>query len=1160
MTILALAHGLSFRDLYENDGLRRIDTAFLDHLKGAEGDLGQRLLDARGNPDALDDKAASDLFLEMAPHIDDFLGHLFAIEAETRNLAERHHDLAPLFVCKRLFVQRQAAKKIKADDAASFDGPALEAELAAIMGNPFDQLDFAKTVMAWLDDEETNADALDLSRRYAAWAFHTEDGKKRHQSDVLFKGPKKIDFLNLVETKTIHQHGVDILHLPLEDQHPRDGFALTDHGCDLVGALDQANYCVICHDRGKDTCSKGIRDKQTGEFSRNELKVSQAGCPLEEKISEMHKAKADGHAIAALAIITLDNPMTAATGHRICNDCMKGCIYQKQEPVDIPQAETRTLKDVLELPWGFEIYSLLTRWNPLNLKRPVPVRDTGYKVLVVGQGPAGFTLAHYLMNEGHTVVAMDGAKIEPLDPAISGITQSGERVAFEPIHSFSDIEEPLDERVMAGFGGVAEYGITVRWNKNFLKAIRLLLERRAGFTLYGGIRFGGAITAEKAFELGFDHVALCIGAGKPTILGIPNGLARGVRQASDFLMALQLTGAAKKDSVANLNIRLPVVVIGGGLTAIDTATESLAYYVNQVEKFLARFEELDANGRAEPGWNEEEQGFANEFLEHGRAVRAERETAAAEDRPANFSPLLTSWGGATIAYRRRLIDAPSYTLNHEEITKAFEQGIHFVEMVSPIAVDIDDHGHAQGIKLELQEIDEHNRPNATGHVITIPARSILIAAGTQPNTVIAREYPGFTELDGKYFQAEDEDGNVISPEWSAKPKQAHMTMKVMDDGRSITFFGDLHPSFAGNVVKAMASAKQGYPVVNRQLAKNPPSSVTPQEIVKQLDHGLRARVVEVIRLTPNIVEIILHAPLAAEAFKPGQFFRLQNFEGNAKRLDGTVLGMEGQALTGAWVDKEKGLISMIVLEMGGSSSLCDLLEPGEHVIVMGPTGAPTETPGGETVLLVGGGLGNAVLFSIGQAFREAGSKVLYFAAYKGPGDRYHIDNIEAAADTIVWCCDLEPGFELSREGDKTFVGNVVEAMNAYAKGDLGEIPIPLSEANRVLVIGSDLMMKAVKDARHGVLKKYLDPAHTAIGSINSPMQCMMKEVCAQCLQLHRDPETGKETIIFSCYNQDQNLDQVVFPSLRQRLGQNSVQEKLTRQWIRRCMSHLQDAN
>ncbi|MDW8468806.1 MAG: hypothetical protein RML56_07340 [Burkholderiales bacterium] len=67
-----------------------------------------------------------------------------------------------------------------------------------------------------------------------------------------------------------------------------------------------------------------------------------------------------------------------------------------------------------------------------------------------------------------------------------------------------------------------------------------------------------------------------------------------MRAASDFLMALQLTGAAKADSIANMQLRLPVVVVGGGLTAIDTATESLAYYVVQVEKFLARYEALAA--------------------------------------------------------------------------------------------------------------------------------------------------------------------------------------------------------------------------------------------------------------------------------------------------------------------------------------------------------------------------------------------------------------------------------------------------------------------------------------------------------------------------------------------------------------------------------------
>ena len=361
-----------------------------------------------------------------------------------------------------------------------------------------------------------------------------------------------------------------------------------------TGALDETNYCIWCHEQGKDSCSKGLKEKAPAEdFKKTVFGVPLAGCPLEEKISEFQMVKSRGEPLAALGIIAVDNPMAAATGHRICNDCMKSCIYQKQEPVNIPQAETRTLKDVLELPWGFEIYSLLTRWNPFNLQRPCPKPPSGKRVLIVGLGPAGFTVAHHLMNDGHAVVGIDGLKIEPLDPAVSGVDPLGNRVAFKPIRNVADLQEPLDSRAMAGFGGVAEYGITVRWDKNFLKMIRLLLERRAQFAMFGGVRFGGTLSVEDAFAAGFDHVALCAGAGRPTVLEIPNGFARGVRAASDFLMALQLTGAAKRESIANLQIRLPVVVIGGGLTAIDTATESLAYYAVQVEKFLSRYEQLE---------------------------------------------------------------------------------------------------------------------------------------------------------------------------------------------------------------------------------------------------------------------------------------------------------------------------------------------------------------------------------------------------------------------------------------------------------------------------------------------------------------------------------------------------------------------------------------
>ena len=53
-----------------------------------------------------------------------------------------------------------------------------------------------------------------------------------------------------------------------------------------------------------------------------------------------------------------------------------------------------------------------------------------------------------------------------------------------------------------------------------------------------------------------------------------------------------------------------------------------------------------------------------------------------------------------------------------------------------------------------------------------------------------------------------------------------------------------------------------------------------------------------------------------------------------------------------------------------------------------------------------------------------------------------------------------------------------------------------------------------------------------------------------------DPATGAETVVFSCFNQDQSLDRVDFASLRTRLSQNGVQEKLTKQWIDRCLHQI----
>jgi NAD(P)H-flavin reductase len=502
-------------------------------------------------------------------------------------------------------------------------------------------------------------------------------------------------------------------------------------------------------------------------------------------------------------------------------------------------------------------------------------------------------------------------------------------------------------------------------------------------------------------------------------------------------------------------------------------------------------------------------------------------------------------------------ESPAYRLNHEEVVKALEEGISFVEALDPAEAVPGPDGLLAAVRF---------RRAGSGEVVELPARSCLVAAGTTPNITYEKEFPGTFPMDAKrrFFQphraARGADGSIRLEPAPADAEDAFFT-GFARDGKLVTFFGDNHPAFNGNVVKAMASAKKGYPSI---VAAVFPDSAAPRPVRpeaewnafrEKLDDALVARVVAVNRLTSTIVEVVVRAPAAAANFQPGQFFRLQNLESRAPALGGSPLLIEPLALTGAWVDAPKGLLSLIALEIGASSRLCGVLRPGEPVVVMGPTGSATELPENGTVLLCGGGLGNAVLFSIGKKARAQGNRVIYFAGYKKAEDFYKREELEDAADTLVLSVDRGEPIPARRPSDRSFVGNIVEAMVAYATGHLGPIPIPLSDASRLIVIGSDRMMAAVARARHGVLAPHLDPRHEGIGSINSPMQCMMKEVCAQCLQRHLDPATGEvKEIVFSCLNQDQKLDEMDWDNLAARLRQNTVAEKLTGLWLERLLA------
>ncbi len=1209
--------GFRFADLFDARRLKDLADEFYDDVRDKDPVLHEALvsyINCRG--EGVEKRAASNILTDAAPHLSDFIARLFGIKREREQFQNVILRQNPIWKFK-FFVQRRAIKKYPADvvsslptsdltqalkelqfaafdDTIPFDeelavatmaarlieaeeeitkGEALSSQTSATiakLGEAYKKLDkrtFSKMFEKNVIEAEGAGDivqvraALQIFEQWSAIQFH---GKTRKWYS--FKTPHPLDYQNLVHLKRPDQKLHNIIRGLDKELRRRDGFKLTDDRGTQRDALAEIDYCLICHERDKDSCSTGLREKD-GTPKRNPLGIKTDGCPLDEKISEMHLMKRQGDSIASLALVTIDNPMCAGTGHRICNDCMKGCIFQKQEPVNIPLAETASLTDVLNLPFGFEIYSLLTRWNPLNAKRPYQLPYNGKNVLVVGLGPAGYTLAHYLLNEGFGVIGVDGLKIEPLDDKWTG--RLGKAVP-KPIKNINDITDELDERILSGFGGVSEYGITVRWDKNFLTMMQLMLFRRKRFRAYGGVRFGGTLTIEDAWEFGFDHIAIATGAGRPTIVPMKNNLIRGIRQASDFLMALQLTGAFKKDTLSNLQVRLPALVIGGGLTGIDTATELMAYYPVQVEKMLANFEAVAENIGEEAVWkqfDEEEKKIFGEFLVHGKAIREERKRAAGAGEQPNFVPLLQQWGGVALVYRKRLQDSPAYRLNHEEVQKALEEGISIIELMSPTEAVPDEYGAVSALVFEKQDYDaETGKFSRANDFVTLPARTVCVAAGTSPNVIYEKEKPGTFKLDEwrQFFQPfrleKNGDGKFHAVE-AGKDETGFFT-SYEHAGRFISYYGDNHPQYAGNVVKAMASAKHGYEKVVelfadelKSLSQDDKDSIF-DNLEATLDHELRAFVVKVERLTPTIVDVVVKAPLQARKFEPGQFYRLQNFETSAPLVGGRRLMMEGLALTGAWTDKEKGLLSMIVLEMGTSSRLCSLLEVGQEVIVMGPTGTPTEIPQNETVLLAGGGLGNAVLFSIAKALRENNNKVIYFAGYKNGADLFKREEIEKATDKVVWASDYGTEITPRRMQDAHFRGNIVQAMVAYAEGKLGDRPVELKDVDRIIVIGSDRMMNGVKEARFGALKPYLKEKHTAIGSINSPMQCMMKEVCAQCLQRHVNPHTGEEFFVFSCFNQDQQLDFVDFKNLNDRLRANSIQEKLTNMWLDKALAEI----
>lgn len=1152
-------NGFSFEELFHPAGLQRLDDAFLTYLREQQAALHAQLLLYRKHDSAQTPIQKSELLIAVAPHLENFLAALFDIEEAVAISKIKTISLNPISLFKKYFVLRRAKKEMnRAKDLPSF------AELDAWLTHEIAQSSFsandrelaiALLATQFLDQPEINKTNIEKLVQWCTQALLTQNGQREVSHWTSFKIPQRLDYADLVKTVPVANDKYNRLIAPPEHLRMRDGFALTDARMNAREVQDEINYCIYCHDHDGDFCSKGFPVKKGDPaqgFKKNPLDVTLTGCPLEEKISEMHFLKREGHTLASLAVVMIDNPMCPATGHRICNECMKACIYQKQDPVNIPQIETRVLTDVLDLPWGVEIYDLLTRWNPLRETQWVTKPYNGLKVMIAGMGPAGFTLAHHLLLEGFAVVGFDGLKIEALNP----------KLIHEPIFHFKDLQESLDERLMAGFGGVAEYGITVRWDKNFLKLIYLSLMRRPHFQVFGGIRFGGTITVEDAWQLGFDHFVVAVGAGLPKALSIPNSLATGMRQANDFLMSLQLGNAAKKSSLTNLQIRLPAVVIGGGLTGVDTATELQAYYITQVEKIYFRYHALiKIYGETflQQHIPADSQEILADYLRHGEAVMQERDKAKQEKRQPNFIKLMHEWGGVTIAYRRSMQESPAYINNHEELHKALQEGIYYLEGLEPSSVILNEHGHSEALICHKRIRNQANEWIATAEEVHLPARSILVATGTQPNIAYEFEHKGtFNRLNLQYQHYEDDDGQlrVAHGVLHCKDNDFGPFTSYQKNNQRVSLIGDTHPVFHGSVVKAIASGMRTYPKILAAL-KDKLSQVGEineyKDFNAHMQYLFQASVVGNKRVARDVLELQIESPIAAKHFKPGQFYRLQNFETHAPEVQETLLQMEPLALVAANCDPAKGVLTFLVTENSATAKLTSLLKLGERVSLMGPTGVRTKIPAEhETILIIGDRSSFAFVRTYASAARAAGNRIIYFCLLEDECDLYDQTPLENATDMIIW---LTKNNLVQATRDHDLSGhseNLIATLAEYAQGKLfhKEVAIHLADVDRIFVVGDAELLRTFQAGRNTLLKDYLVKDPKVFGSVYGNMQCMLKGVCAQCLQWQIDPETGQRTkAVFACSWQDQPLEIIDIDHIEARQEQNSLLEKISNLWI-----------